>query len=63
MTGARVRDSTPILVRSSSLGLFKTPNFMGGDEEMRSEDLISHPDKIMGKKSIKHQILYALCFF
>ena len=36
---------------------------MGGDEEMRSEDLISHPDKIMGKKSIKHKIFYALCFF
>lgn len=29
---------------------------------MRGEDLISHPNKIMGKKSIKHRIFDALCF-
>lgn len=29
---------------------------------MRTEDLISHPDKIMEKKSIKYQIFYALYF-
>ena len=32
-------------------------------EDMRTEDLVSHPNKIMEKKSIKHQIFYALCFF
>ena len=29
---------------------------------MRTEDLILHPNNILGKKSIKHQIFYALCF-
>jgi len=34
-----------------------------GDEEMRTEDLISHQYKIIEKKSIKQRIFYTLCFF